>query len=72
MSDINKLDFSIFLIHILAEKWNVLPADVYAILNKSQVLDNYIFPCYDTLHTQGKNALVEDITNYVHEKGIAI
>ncbi|MBR1743483.1 MAG: DUF3791 domain-containing protein [Lachnospiraceae bacterium] len=41
---------------------------VYQILNDSGILDNYIVPCYDVLHTQGRQYLVEDITEFVKEK----
>ena len=46
-----ELQFSIFLIYNLAEKWQKQPADVYKTLNETNILDNYIFVCYDTLHT---------------------
>jgi hypothetical protein len=31
-------------------------------------LDNYVIGCYDVLHTQGKEYLVDDITEFVKEK----
>lgn len=58
-----ELQFSIFLIYKLAEKWQKQPADVYKTLNETNILDNYIFVCYDTLHTLGTEYLVEDITS---------
>ena len=58
-----ELQFSIFLIYNLAEKWQKQPADVYKTLNETNILDNYIFVCYDTLHTLGTEYLVEDITS---------
>ena len=48
------------------------PAKVYKILNTTGILDNYIIKCYDVLHTQGKEYLVEDITDYVREKGVNV
>lgn len=36
------------------------------------VLDDYIFACYDTLHTLGIEYLVEDITEFVKEKSVTI
>ena len=48
------------------------PAKVYKILNSTGILDNYIIKCYDVLHTQGKEYLVEDITDYVREKGVNV
>ena len=67
-----ELDFSIFMLYSLADKWKKTPATVYRILNSTGILDNYIISCYDVLHTQGKEYLVEDITDYVREKGVAV
>lgn len=64
-----ELQFSIFLI---SEKWQKKPAEVYKILNETHILDDYIFVCYDTLHTLGTEYLVEDITEYAKEKGAAV
>ncbi|MEE0885100.1 MAG: DUF3791 domain-containing protein [Faecalimonas sp.] len=67
-----ELDFSIFMLYSLASKWKKTPSTVYKILNSTGILDNYIIACYDVLHTQGKEYLVEDITDYVQEKGVAL
>ncbi len=67
-----EMEFSIFMIHQLAKKWHMTPADVYHTLNKTKILDDYIIKYYDVLHTQGEMALVEDISDFVHEKGIAV
>ena len=43
--------------------------EVYNMLTeKSVILDNYIIPCYDVLHTQGKSYIVNDILDYMKEK----
>lgn len=67
-----ELNFAIFLIHGLAEKWDKTPPEVYQILNSTGILDNYIVACYDVLHTLGKEYLVEDITDFVKEKGVML
>lgn len=64
------LEFTVFLIHILADEWRKPYRAVYQVLNESEILDNYIVPCYDVLHTQGKQYLIEDITEFAKEKGI--
>ena len=46
--------------------------EVYKILNSTGILDHYIIPYYDVLHTLGKEYLVEDITDFVREKGIRL
>lgn len=66
----NELKFRVFLIHNLADKWKKTPSEVYKILNDTRILDDYIISCYDTLHTLGKNYLMEDITEFAIEKGV--
>ena len=68
----NELSFSIFVLYSLAEKWKITPAAVYKILNTIGIMDDYVIRCYDVLHTQGKEYLVEDITEFVREKGVNI
>ncbi len=72
MCEKKELTFSIFILYALAEKWQMSPASVYKILNTTGILDNYIIRCYDVLHTQGKEYLVEDITEFVREKGVLV
>lgn len=67
-----ELNFSIFILYSLAEKWKKTPSAVYKILNSTGILDNYIIAGYDILHTQGKEYLVEDITDFVKEKGVNV
>lgn len=67
-----ELRFSIFILYSLSDKWKMSPAKVYKILNTAGILDNYIIKCYDVLHTQGKEYLVEDITEFAREKGVNI
>ncbi len=65
----NEMTFTVFLIHALARAWNKLPTEVYSILNNTHILDEYIFPCYDTLHTLGEQYLIDDITEFTKERG---
>ena len=61
MCEKKELSFSIFMLYSLADKWKMSLVKVYKILNSTGILDNYIIKCYDVLHTQGKEYLVEDI-----------
>lgn len=70
--DKKTLKFAVFLIHILADDWKKSYSTVYQVLNETGILDSYIVPCYDVLHTQGRQYLVEDITEFVKEKGVTI
>lgn len=62
----------VFILHALGQRWNMTTPEVYDILNSTRILDNYIIKCYDVLHTLGKEYLVEDITEFVREKGIDV
>jgi hypothetical protein len=46
--------------------------ETYGILMDTGILDEYLIKCYDTLHTLGAEYLVDDITEFVYEKGVAI
>ena len=72
MADSKNLTFVVFLLHILAKAWHKMPSDVYAVLKDSGVLDGYILPSYDVLHTLGARYLVQDITGCVKDWGYEI
>ena len=63
-----EMQFSVFLIHQLAQNWHKTPQEVYCTLDKTRILDDYIIKHYDVLHTMGEQSLVEDITSFVEEK----
>ena len=67
-----ELTFVVFILHALGQHWNMTTPEVYEILNTTGILDDYIIKCYDVLHTLGKEYLVEDITEFVREKGIDV
>ena len=67
-----ELTFVVFILHALGQHWNMATPEVYDILNSTGILDDYIIKCYDVLHTLGKEYLVEDITEFVREKGIDV
>lgn len=72
MADNGHLAFAVFVLHILAAAWDKLPSEVYAICMKTGAMNQYIIPCYDVLHTLGANAIIDDLTGYVRERGIRI
>ena len=63
--------FAVFCIENVAEYLGLKGDDAYKLLTeKSDILDNYIIPCYDALHTQGKEYIVNDIVEIMQEKGL--
>jgi len=66
-----ELDFTLFCIESLAEHLSLNSDEVYKLLTKeSDILDSYIIPCYDVLHTLGKQYLVNDIVDMLRERGV--
>lgn len=72
MLEKKELTFVVFILYALGEHWKMTTPEVYDILNSTGILDDYIIKCYDVLHTLGKEYLVEDITEFVREKGIDV
>ncbi|MCL1903286.1 MAG: DUF3791 domain-containing protein [Oscillospiraceae bacterium] len=64
-----ELHFTVFCIENVAEHLNKSGTEIYKLLKEdSEILDDYIVPCYDTLHTQDKEYIVEDIVEFMREK----
>ena len=68
--DNETLEFVTWLISKLADWLNLSQGDVYRRLKKSGILYEYIVPSYDVLHTFGSHYLMDDITEFMKEKGV--
>lgn len=66
-----ELEFAIFCIENVAAKLGVSAEKVYnALAEKSDILNGYIIPEYEILHTQGKEYIVDDIIEVMKERGV--
>ena len=66
-----ELEFAIFCIENIAAKLGVSAEKVYdALTEKSDILNDYIIPEYEILHTQGKEYIVDDIIEVMEERGV--
>lgn len=63
------LDFITFCVGSLADALRMSASQVYGALRSSGVLNDYIVPCYDVLHTFSKDYLVEELTEVLKERG---
>ena len=67
----DNLEFAIFCIENVAIRLGVGAEKVFvALTEKSDILDSYILPCYDVLHTQGKDYIVDDILDVMAQRGV--
>ena len=69
----NELEFAFFCIESVAERLHQDPVKVYNALTKdSNLLNSYIVPLYDILHTQSKKYIVDDILEVMKSRGITV
>jgi hypothetical protein len=68
-----ELEFAIFCIENIALHLNITPEKTYELLaQKSTILQNYIVANFETLHTQGKEYIVNDIIEVMKEKEVLV
>ena len=66
-----ELELAIFCIENISIKLNISGQDVYKMLTEeTNILNNYIIPCYDVLHTQDKNYIVDDVIEVMKENSL--
>jgi len=63
--------FAVFCIEALADELNTTGDKIYLMLTEqSDLLDGYILPNCDALHTQGKEYIVRELTELMRKRGI--
>jgi len=71
--DISVLEYVLFCIEGVAKRLGKDGREVYQILTEdSDILNSYIVPSYDVLHTQGKDYIIEDILDVMKKRGLII
>ena len=69
--NVRELEFAIFCIENIAIFLKINAQDVYRMLTEeSDILYHYIVPEYEMLHTQSKEYIVNDIVDFMKEKGV--
>ena len=66
-----ELEFAIFCIENVAQRLSQSGEKVFcALTSASNILYDSIVPCYETLHTQDKEYIVDDILGVMKERGV--
>lgn len=68
--DKKTLEFVTYCISKLSQVLNLPQREVYRRLKESGILYDYIVPSYDVLHTFSSRYLMDDLTDYMREKGV--
>jgi hypothetical protein len=67
------LEFIVFCIENVAARLGTTSDAVYrAWTQKSDLLREYIVPSFETLHTQGREYIVDDICEVMAERGVQV
>lgn len=62
MNNLRELEFAIFVIEGIAARLGITGSQAYRLLTSGpDVLDTYVIPSYDALHTQGREYVVNDV-----------
>ncbi|MCI9418061.1 MAG: DUF3791 domain-containing protein [Eubacterium sp.] len=73
IKNFKELEFAVFCIENVAAKLGVEAKRVYqAFTEKSQILNGYIVPEYEVLHTQGREYIVDELLDVMKERGVEI
>jgi hypothetical protein len=63
--------FAVFCIEALADELGTTGDKIYKTLTEnSDILDGYIVPCFDALHTQGKDYIVRELKEIMQKRGV--
>ena len=68
-----ELEFAIFCIENVASKLHIDAQKVYtALTEQTDILQEYIIPEYEVLHTQSKDYIVDDIIDVMKERNVEL
>lgn len=62
------LAFAAFCIESTARRLGKSYQEVYQRMKKVSMIDDYIIPCYDALHTQSRERVTDDMIEYLNNK----
>ncbi|MDD7762637.1 MAG: DUF3791 domain-containing protein [Selenomonas sp.] len=69
----NELEFAIFCIENLAKRFHTDGKMMYNLLaEQSDILNDYIVPEYEVLHTQDKEYILDELAEIMAERGVKI
>lgn len=73
INNADELEFAVFCIENVSRRTGKNAEEIYHLLSeKSDILNDYIIPEYDVLHTQSKEYIVDEILTVMRERGIDI
>jgi hypothetical protein len=62
--------FAVFCIEALADELGTTGDEIYKRLAEGGILDAYVLPGYEALHTQGKSYVVRELKELMQRQGV--
>ena len=64
-----QLDFVTYCVGNLADRLNMSASKVFQMLRSTNILNGYMIPCYDVLHTFSKDYIMDVLINLLKKRG---
>ena len=64
--------FIAWLLNKIADAYGKTASEIYACLQSANIVNDYLIPSYDVLHTMGELALIEDVQIVAAKRGVAL
>ena len=61
--------FAASCVETLAKALGVSSTEAYKRMEEVNMIDNFIYPCYDSLHTESREHVTQDLLEYLHTWG---
>ena len=63
-----QLDFVTYCVGNLADRLNMSASKEYKMLRSTDIINGYMIPCYDVLHTFGKEYIKDDLISLLRNE----
>jgi hypothetical protein len=60
-------EFAVFCIENTAKRIGINPINVFLELRRTDGIEHFLYPSYQTLHTQGKEYIIDEVLEYIHK-----
>ena len=64
-----QFDFVTYCVGNLADRLNMSASKVFQMLRSTNILNGYMIPCYDVLHTFSKEYIMDVLINLLKKRG---
>ncbi len=66
-----ELNFTIYCVGVVADRLSKTEREVYEWFQRINLIDDYIVPCFDVLHTFSKDYIIDDLLAVIKKKEVA-